>query len=131
MNKTNIQKRRSSSFSINNKNTKHPHFKNRAKVSRGKRTSNLDPNRLIQKATGSEETIILSSRTFNDAPIDARLITNLADMGFTHPTQIQTDTLESLIEGRDLVGIANTGTGKTAALLCGPEPLYWLRHLRT
>lgn len=42
---------------------------------------------------------------------------NLARKGFTHPTRIQEETLEFLSAGRDLVVVANTGTGKTSASL--------------
>ena len=39
----------------------------------------------------------------------------LAQAGYENPTPIQAQSLESLLEGRDLIGVAQTGTGKTAA----------------
>ena len=39
----------------------------------------------------------------------------LADAGYETPTPIQAQSLETLLDGRDLIGIAQTGTGKTAA----------------
>lgn len=39
----------------------------------------------------------------------------LQDMGFTQPSPIQTDTIPYLLDGRDVIGQAQTGTGKTAA----------------
>ena len=39
----------------------------------------------------------------------------LAAEGYTHPTPIQTQSIQPLLEGHDLLGIAQTGTGKTAA----------------
>lgn len=39
----------------------------------------------------------------------------LADAGYTSPTPIQEQTLEALMAGRDVIGVAQTGTGKTAA----------------
>ena len=38
-------------------------------------------------------------------------------MGFTHMTDIQAQTIPTLLEGRDLVGNAKTGSGKTLAFL--------------
>ncbi len=43
------------------------------------------------------------------------LLRALAEEGYTTPTPVQAQTLPPLLEGRDLVGIAQTGTGKTAA----------------
>jgi ATP-dependent RNA helicase RhlE len=45
------------------------------------------------------------------APLNAAL----AKLGFAHPTPIQAQAIPPLMKGRDLVGIAQTGTGKTAA----------------
>jgi len=39
----------------------------------------------------------------------------VADLGFAEPTTIQADAIPALLAGRDLVGVAQTGTGKTAA----------------
>jgi ATP-dependent RNA helicase RhlE len=46
------------------------------------------------------------------API---LVENLAKMGFTRPTPIQSKAIPHVVQGRDLLGLAQTGTGKTAA----------------
>src|SRR5262249_54434277 len=43
------------------------------------------------------------------------LLRNLAAEGYTAPTPIQTAAIPAVLSGRDLVGIAQTGTGKTAA----------------
>jgi ATP-dependent RNA helicase RhlE len=52
---------------------------------------------------------------FNDLPLIAPLLTNLEQAGYEIPTPIQAQTIPLLIEGHDLLGIAQTGTGKTAA----------------
>ena len=39
----------------------------------------------------------------------------LGDKGYTQPTPIQTQAIPQLMQGKDLLGIAQTGTGKTAA----------------
>jgi ATP-dependent RNA helicase DeaD len=47
--------------------------------------------------------------------LDARIVGALAALGYEEPTPIQQQTIRPLIEGRDLLGQAATGTGKTAA----------------
>src|SRR5690606_22992527 len=58
-----------------------------------------------------------SSRTFNELPISQNLKECIQKKGFTHPTEIQDRTIETLLQGTDLLGIAQTGTGKTGAFL--------------
>ncbi|MDQ4501750.1 DEAD/DEAH box helicase [Sinomonas sp. ASV322] len=52
---------------------------------------------------------------FTDLGIDARVLTALSDVGYEKPSPIQAATIPLLLEGRDVVGLAQTGTGKTAA----------------
>ena len=47
--------------------------------------------------------------------LDARIVEALTTLGYEEPTPIQQETITPLIEGRDLLGQAATGTGKTAA----------------
>lgn len=54
---------------------------------------------------------------FDDFAIHTSLKQNIAARGYTAPTQIQDEAIPYLLENRDLIGIANTGTGKTAAFL--------------
>jgi len=56
-------------------------------------------------------------KSFAEFPIDSRLKENIASHGYTLPTPIQDQAIMPIINGRDVVGIANTGTGKTAAFL--------------
>lgn len=58
-----------------------------------------------------------SERMIIDLPISHELKQCLRKKGFERPTEIQDRTLETLLDGRDLLGIAQTGTGKTAAFL--------------
>ena len=54
---------------------------------------------------------------FSDFAIDQRLKENILQKGFTTPTPIQDQAIMPILEGKDVIGIANTGTGKTAAFL--------------
>jgi len=53
--------------------------------------------------------------TFKELGIIDPILKALENEGYTHPTQIQEQAIPSLLEGRDLLGCAQTGTGKTAA----------------
>ena len=52
---------------------------------------------------------------FKDLGLAKPLLTALADEGYTVPTPIQAQAIPSVLAGKDLLGIAQTGTGKTAA----------------
>ncbi len=54
---------------------------------------------------------------FADFDISDTLKANIASKGYSTPTPIQDQAIPSILAGRDLIGIANTGTGKTAAFL--------------
>jgi ATP-dependent RNA helicase RhlE len=54
---------------------------------------------------------------FSDFALDARLQRAVEAAGYTTPTPIQTDTIPLGLAGRDIVGTAQTGTGKTAAFV--------------
>ncbi|MFM8355143.1 MAG: DEAD/DEAH box helicase, partial [Gammaproteobacteria bacterium] len=52
---------------------------------------------------------------FADLALGPRLLVALEDLGYESPTPIQARTIPALLAGRDLIGQAQTGTGKTAA----------------
>ena len=60
----------------------------------------------IDRATGDEFTVL---------GLDSRLVETLVALGYEEPTPIQRATIPPLLAGRDLMGQAATGTGKTAA----------------
>ncbi|WP_067709541.1 ATP-dependent RNA helicase SrmB [Erwinia sp. ErVv1] len=62
--------------------------------------------------------------TFSELELDESLLRALQDKGFTRPTAIQAAAIPPALEGRDVLGSAPTGTGKTAAYL-----LPALQHL--
>jgi ATP-dependent RNA helicase RhlE len=57
----------------------------------------------------------MTNTTFSSLPLSASLQRAVAEKGYTTPTPIQVQAIPPLVEGRDLLGIAQTGTGKTAA----------------
>lgn len=52
---------------------------------------------------------------FSDLGISAEILKSVEEMGYTQPSQIQTAAIPHVLEGRDVIGQAQTGTGKTAA----------------
>ena len=67
--------------------------------------------------------------SFKSLGLDSRLLQNVVDQGYLVSTPIQKKAIPAILEGRDVVGLAQTGTGKTAAfvlpllhrLLSGPR----------
>ena len=55
--------------------------------------------------------------TFNDLNLNTPLYNALEDLGFTTPTPIQAESFSVVAAGKDVVGIAQTGTGKTLAYM--------------
>lgn len=56
-------------------------------------------------------------KSFLDFKLNKQLLNAIADAGFEHPTAIQQKAIPQILAGVDLLGIAQTGTGKTAAYL--------------
>ena len=53
--------------------------------------------------------------TFHELELDDRVLKALGDIGYESPSPIQAQTIPPLMSGRDVMGLAQTGTGKTAA----------------
>jgi len=53
--------------------------------------------------------------SFSSLGLDAKILKAVAEAGYTEPTPIQTAAIPPVVAGHDLIGIAQTGTGKTAA----------------
>ena len=62
---------------------------------------------------------ILSDKSFASMSeaLSKATMQGIADMGFTHMTDIQARSMPHLLEGKDLVGSAKTGSGKTLSFL--------------
>src|SRR5882672_4562055 len=55
--------------------------------------------------------------SFQSFSLDPRIFAGIEAVGYTEPTPIQTEAIPPLLEGRDIIGVAQTGTGKTAAFV--------------
>ncbi len=55
--------------------------------------------------------------TFSELELDPRVLQAVADAGYETPTPIQAQAIPHALEGRDVLGIAQTGTGKTASFV--------------
>jgi superfamily II DNA/RNA helicase len=85
---------------------------------RQNRSAGIDPRLFVNKNVVSvKQEVYKPQHTFDDFAIDNRLKANIKKKGYIAPTAIQDKTIPSALQGRDVVGLANTGTGKTAAFL--------------
>jgi ATP-dependent RNA helicase RhlE len=87
------------------------------KASANRNQSKLNPKDLLNQVAPREDVVFTPSWSFNESQLQPKLKQLLDKKGYTHPTEIQEKSLSSLLEGRDLLGIAKTGSGKTAAFL--------------
>lgn len=76
---------------------------------------NIDPNRFIKQAVVRAQAEFVPVHSFNDFNIDQLIKNNIANKGYITPSPIQDQAIPAGLDGKDIVGIANTGTGKTAA----------------
>jgi len=78
----------------------------------------IHPSKFINKATPKAEEIPYEPKNkFADFPFGSQLHHNIAKKGYKLPSSIQDQAIPHVIDGKDVIGIANTGTGKTAAFL--------------
>ena len=52
---------------------------------------------------------------FTDLDLEVNVLTAISDAGYTSPTPIQAQAIPEALKGKDILGIAQTGTGKTAS----------------
>ncbi len=78
----------------------------------------IDISRFVNKAVVTEEAgRYVPEHAFDGVSIDARLKQNIIAKKYAEPTPIQDRAIPHILKGQDIVGVANTGTGKTAAFL--------------
>jgi ATP-dependent RNA helicase RhlE len=99
---------------------------NSAKHTRGRRAGSgrsggkrrgeyINPARFVAAAKPAPVSEHAIQHRFEDFDIDPRLKANLTAKGFVTPSPIQDQSIPLALSGKDIIGLANTGTGKTAA----------------
>ncbi len=84
----------------------------------GAKAAPLAPQKYVQKAEEvAPEAPFIPVHSFADFNLGTQILKNLEVKGYKQPTPIQDQVILPIIEGKDVVAIANTGTGKTAAFL--------------
>lgn len=69
----------------------------------------------IIKETITVQPVVAKGFTFADLNVSADILAAVTEMGFTTPSPIQAEAIPPILAGRDVIGQAQTGTGKTAA----------------
>lgn len=92
-------------------------FKQRRNNNRGKQT--INPAKFINRDVETAESVVeyTAVHSFTDFNLPALLQNNLEAAGFQTPSAIQDQTIPLGLQKKDVIGLANTGTGKTAAFL--------------
>ncbi len=119
------QRRPSSSFSgRSHSSSSRPSFNNRPRHAPARRSGggrgrkdHIDVNMFVSKASAIEEAPYVSKHAFADFKVDESLKKNIIRKGYVTPSPIQDEAIPVALTGRDVIGIAGTGTGKTAAFL--------------
>lgn len=77
----------------------------------------VNTDKFIKRASVTATVAYVPDRLIADLPVDSAIIQNLQKKGYEKPTEIQDRTIEAILNGRNLMGLAQTGTGKTGAYL--------------
>jgi superfamily II DNA/RNA helicase len=85
---------------------------------RGRQSFAYTESMFIKKAQPTSQTVeFVPTFQFSDLKVNDTLKKNILNKKFINPTPIQDQSIPHIMDGKDLLGIANTGTGKTAAFL--------------
>ncbi|PIQ83551.1 MAG: RNA helicase [Candidatus Omnitrophica bacterium CG11_big_fil_rev_8_21_14_0_20_63_9] len=80
-------------------------------------THNGQPGPVPAKAALAGPAVPLAGESFDTLRLHSDLLKGIRDMGFERPSPIQTQAIPPILAGRDVIGCAQTGTGKTAAFV--------------
>jgi ATP-dependent RNA helicase RhlE len=62
-----------------------------------------------------QHTVTTTDKSFTALGLSEPILASLAEIGFQHPTPVQAEVIPLALSGRDVIGLAQTGSGKTAA----------------
>lgn len=98
---------------------KSAHFKGQRSPQRSARpVKKFDPSLFIKKVEEKTATEVYKPKhAFTDFAVADQIKANIAAKGYLNPTPIQDQVIPLILEGKDVIATANTGTGKTAAFL--------------
>ncbi|MBU0569252.1 DEAD/DEAH box helicase [Patescibacteria group bacterium] len=99
------------------KNNRFRQHRNGGRKQGGFRAKTFDPSHIVNNSVEFKQEEYEPKNAFSDFVISDNLKTSIIRRGFTIPTPIQDQAIPEILRNRDVVGIANTGTGKTAAFL--------------
>jgi len=95
---------------------RHSNYSHKRRFGYNKNVISID--KLIAKTIDSEPVnMFVDDYNYSQFDITQNLKKNIYDKGYSNPTKIQYDAIPLIIEGRDILGLASTGSGKTAAFL--------------
>jgi len=82
------------------------------------RIKSIDPTHFINQGVSiaAEEKVVIK-HAFSDFLINEQIKTNIKNKGYESPTPIQDKIIPEILQNKDVIGLANTGTGKTGAFL--------------
>jgi ATP-dependent RNA helicase RhlE len=85
---------------------------------RKKEVKKFDPSLFIKKVEELSSTpVYIPKNTFSDFEIEKQIKENVITRGYETPTKIQDEVIPLILQGKDIIASANTGTGKTASFL--------------
>lgn len=82
---------------------------------RGNSKQNINPSRFVKEAKMVEAEVYVPTNSFADFDVHPIIKKNIISKGYETPSAIQDQAIPHGLAGRDIIGVANTGTGKTAA----------------
>ena len=86
-----------------------------ARPKRGNTKQNIHPSKFIKQAKMVESAAYEPNYNFADFNVHQIIKQNIINKGYVTPSPIQDQAIPHGLEGKDIIGVANTGTGKTAA----------------
>lgn len=89
-------------------------YNNKPRGNRRRGGEYIDPSRFVKAAAATQREAYQPVHTFMDFTLAPLLKENLASKGYETPSPIQDQAIPAGLAGRDVIGIASTGTGKTA-----------------